>query len=86
MSNEMTLDDLRRILIACAGGDETAELACDLESQDFEELGYDSLALMETAARIEQEYGVRIPDEQVAELKTPQELLKLVNDGPLEAA
>jgi act minimal PKS acyl carrier protein len=85
MSNEMTLNDLRRILVACAGGQETVP-AGELESRNFEELGYDSLALMETAARIEQEYGVHIPDERVAELETPRELVDLVNDGLVGSA
>lgn len=84
--SKVTLDDVRRILIACAGDMETAELQGDISAVTFEDLGYDSLALMETAAHIERELGARIPEEQITEVKTPQELLELVNKSLAEAA
>ena len=84
--NRITIDDVRRILIACAGDIETAELHGDISALQFEDLGYDSLALMETAARIEQEFEVRIPEERITEVRTPQELLDLVNVNVVEAA
>ena len=52
----MTLDDLRTLLIACAGADEGSDLSGDILDTPFEDLGYDSLALMETAARIEKSH------------------------------
>ena len=84
--SKITIDDIRRILIACAGDVETSELQGDISDLEFENLGYDSLALMETAARLEQEFGVRIPEEQITEVKTPQELLDLVNTSLADAA
>lgn len=81
----MTLDDLRRILRECAGFDEGLrddEAALDAA---FEDLGYDSLALMESAARIQKEFGVVIPDDEITEVETPRALLGLVN-GSLTAA
>lgn len=75
----MTTEDLRRVLIDCAGEAEQDVLAGDISDVEFEELGYDSLALMETAARIAQDYGVQIPDDQIVELRTPREVLELVN-------
>ncbi|MGH3566947.1 MAG: acyl carrier protein [Pseudonocardia sp.] len=84
--NKITITDLRRILIACAGDVETAELSGDISTMEFDDLGYDSLALMETATRIETEFGVRIPEEQIAEVTTPQELLDLVNTSLVDAA
>jgi act minimal PKS acyl carrier protein len=74
----MTIDDLRTILVACAGESEGV-LDGDIRDRDFDELGYDSLALMETAARIRSDFGVTIPDERIAELRTPGEILDLVN-------
>jgi act minimal PKS acyl carrier protein len=79
----MTIDDLRDVLAACAGGAENASLNGDFSDLDFEELGYDSLALMETAARIEQDYGVHLPDDLVTELRTPRELLDFVTGAQL---
>lgn len=77
----MTIEDLRAILVSCAGEDESTDTGTDISDVLFEELGYDSLALMETAARIERDFGVRLPEEMMVELKTPRALLDLVNDN-----
>ena len=84
--SKVTIDDVRRILIACAGDVGISELHGEISTMKFDELGYDSLALIETAARVEQEFGVRLPEEQITELKTPQELVELVNAGVVDAA
>lgn len=75
----MTMDELRDILIECAGEDEAHALNGDIADIEFDALGYDSLALMETAARIKQRFGVSIPDDQIAELTTPLAVLDAVN-------
>ncbi|UNO43008.1 acyl carrier protein [Streptomyces sp. MST-110588] len=75
------IDDLRRILVACAGEEDGVDLTGDILDTAFEDLGYDSLALMETAAAIQQEYGVTLPDEEVATARTPRALLDLINLG-----
>jgi len=77
--NTVNLDDLRRILTDVAGQDDNVDLAGDIADQPFEDLGYDSLALMEMAARIEQDYGIKIDDEQAAKMQTPQAFIELVN-------
>ncbi|MFI7410009.1 acyl carrier protein [Streptomyces sp. NPDC049627] len=73
------IDDLRRILVACAGEDDGMDLSGDILDTSFGDLGYDSLALMETAARIELDYGVALADDVIADAKTPRDLLDLVN-------
>lgn len=75
----ITITELRRILVECAGGEDLAELDGDIAAVEFEELGYDSLALIETASRIQRDFGVMIPEEQLVEVKTPQELVDIVN-------
>lgn len=80
MAKMMTIDDLRGILVACAGGDEASGVSGDISDISFEDLGYDSLALMETAAKLELEYGVIISDDEISELSTPGELLGVIND------
>jgi act minimal PKS acyl carrier protein len=82
----MTIDDVLRILKECAGEGENLEVGDALQDTTFEELGYDSLALIETASRIEQDYGVAIPDEDITELQTPRALLTLVNETMAEPA
>lgn len=84
--SHMTIDDLRRILVDCAGRSERAESGVDISDENFDDLGYDSLALIETAAYITQEYGVRVPDEVVADLRTPREMVDLVNSRLVAAA
>lgn len=74
----MTIEDLRRILAECAGEDEPGDLHGDILDTPFAELGYDSLALMETATRIKHEFGVAISDEDIAVVETPRVLLDLV--------
>lgn len=79
-----TLDDLKRTILACAGQDESVDLTGDISDTAFSELGYDSLAVMETAARVEREYHVDLPEEEVGELKTPHDFIDFVN-GRLQA-
>ncbi|KPM56072.1 actinorhodin polyketide synthase acyl carrier protein [Frankia sp. R43] len=78
----MTLDELCHLLVAVAGEPIAEVASTDLADTEFTELGYDSLALMEAAARIAQEYGVRIPDADIFEMQTPRDLLDLVNGAP----
>ncbi len=73
------IDDLRRVLVACAGESDDTPLGEDTLDWDFDDLGYDSLAQMDTAARIGREYGVHIPDEYITELRTPRQVLDFVN-------
>ncbi|MGI8664791.1 MAG: acyl carrier protein [Jatrophihabitans sp.] len=77
----MTMDELRSILIECAGEAESETLSGDIADVEFEDLGYDSLALMETVARIKQRLGVNIPGEAITELRTPAAVLAAVNDA-----
>ena len=86
MRDEITVQDLREILAECAGADETAGIAGDIIDTPFVELGYDSLALIETAARIKQRFGVAIADEEVAELETPRAMLGAVNSVLVESS
>ncbi len=75
---EFTLDDLRRILLAGAGADDAVDLNADIADTDFEELGYESLAMLETSSRIEREFGVRLDDAAVFDAHTPRALIEVV--------
>jgi len=78
-STTFTVDDLRRLLREGAGADEGIDLDGDILDQDFAALGYDSLALLETGARILREYQVRLDDSVIASARTPRELVDAVN-------
>ncbi|PZG18719.1 acyl carrier protein [Nonomuraea aridisoli] len=73
-----TQDDLVRILREAAG--ESAEIIGreEIGEIEFSALGYDSLALLETAARIEREYGITLADDTFLAARTPRELIELV--------
>ena len=81
MSTEtFTLDDLKRILLAGAGADETVDLDSEILDTEFELLGYESLALLETCGRIEREYGISLDESLVVEATTPRLLIQAVNE------
>jgi minimal PKS acyl carrier protein len=75
----ITLRELEAIMRECAGEDESAQSLEQAPDQPFDELGYDSLALLETHSRIRRDYGVELYEEDVDEAKTPKELIDLVN-------
>lgn len=79
MATMLTLDDLRRIMRQCAGEDDGVDLDGPIEDVPFEELGYDSLALLEIAGRIQRELGVTMPDESISFMTTPEKALEYVN-------
>ncbi|GAA3438514.1 acyl carrier protein [Kutzneria kofuensis] len=78
---ELTLIELLALLRACAGEDESHDLTGDVLDTPFAELGYDSIALLETTSRIERDYGVELSEDAVAQVLTPAEFLELVNDN-----
>lgn len=86
MTMTMTITELGRILVECAGGDEVSELREATAEVAFDDLGYDSLALIETASRIQRDYGVQIPEDLLVEVKTPKELIDIINDQMRGAA
>lgn len=48
--------------------------------QPFDELGYDSLALLETHSRIKRDYGVLISEDDLERVHTPRALVDFIND------
>ncbi|MFE7649419.1 acyl carrier protein [Streptomyces phaeoluteigriseus] len=75
-----TLDDLRRILLESAGAEEGVDLYADISDTGFEELGYESLALLEAGGRIEREFGVSLDDVNLSDITTPRALVEAVNE------
>ncbi|MEE1813625.1 acyl carrier protein [Streptomyces sp. NPDC004288] len=79
MAKELTVERLFGILRECAGEEEGVAGAEDAVDVEFTELGYDSLALLETTARVSQEYRVDIPEDELADVRTPAAFLATVN-------
>ncbi|MFC3455052.1 acyl carrier protein [Amycolatopsis speibonae] len=72
---EPGLEDLRT-LVAHVLEVDAAEVTD--EANLVEDLGVDSLLLLEVAARIQQRYGIRVGDAAITEIETLDELLQLV--------
>jgi minimal PKS acyl carrier protein len=73
-----TQDTLRDIMRACAGPGKHPELEGEFIDASYEDLGFDSLAVLQLATRIQQALGVPFPDETVAEMVTPRHILDYV--------
>ncbi|MEU7040252.1 acyl carrier protein [Streptomyces varsoviensis] len=82
----LTLDELKQILRESAGEDESVDLSGDVLDVPFIDIGYDSLALLETAGRVERIYGVTLVDDAVSEAETPRVLLDLINEALADVA
>jgi len=67
VSNEDILAGLAEIVEEIAGVD-AAEVTADKSFVD--DLDIDSLSMVEIAVQAEDKFGVKIPDDQLAELKT----------------
>ena len=74
------LEDLKRILLESAGADETVDLDGDILDRSFDELGYESLALLETGRLIEREHGITLPDSALTDSGTPRTLIEAINE------
>jgi minimal PKS acyl carrier protein len=74
-----TLDDLKQVLRDAAGEDESVDLDGGIMDTEFGELGYDSLAILETASHIERGLGVQLPEDEVGKQQTPREFIEFVN-------
>jgi act minimal PKS acyl carrier protein len=77
--DEFGVDDLRRILHEAAGEDEGADVDVSTLDTEFDELGYESLALLETGLRIEREFGIKLDDSTMFDSTTPRALIDVVN-------
>lgn len=74
-----TLIDLTRILVEGAGNDDGIDLEGDILDTRFADIGYESLAMLETGSRIEREYGITLDDFALSDASTPRTLIRTVN-------
>ncbi|MGV4982321.1 acyl carrier protein [Streptomyces sp. NPDC001709] len=77
--NRLELTDLTDLLRECAGEEEGVDLDGNILDVPFAELGYDSLALLQTTGHIERDFDVLLDEEAIDEAETPRKYLELVN-------
>ncbi|MFI5593037.1 acyl carrier protein [Amycolatopsis sp. NPDC051758] len=75
----LTLEDLKQVLRTC-GTDESVDLDGDILDVEMADLGYDSLAVLEISARLQQRSGREIPEDVTAESMTLRQLLGYINN------
>ncbi len=73
---QFTLDHLNRIMRESGGDNDLNGATVDTS---FSDLGYDSLAVLEIAARIGQDFTVLLSDDAVEQLETPSNTVTMVN-------
>lgn len=83
---QLTAARLKEILREGAGQEEGVDLSDNFMDNTFIELGYDSLALLETVGRIEREFGISLGDDVTSEAETPRLLIDLVNRAAADSA
>lgn len=80
MNATFELEDLKRVLLESAGAEETVDLDGDILDRRFDDLGYESLAMLETGRLIERALGITLPDAALTESGTPRALIATVNE------
>ncbi|WP_275462019.1 acyl carrier protein [Streptomyces noursei] len=80
-----TFDDLKEILREGAGADPETLAETSLDAT-FGDLGFESLALLETLGRIERQYDLALDDAAFTGATTPRALIDLVNEQLNSAA
>lgn len=80
-----TFEHLKEALRASAGVDGSADLTQDVLDRSFDELGYDSLALLELTGRVQRDFGVPMPDDARQHMPTPRAALDYINTRFAEA-
>ncbi|MFG2007171.1 acyl carrier protein [Spirillospora sp. NPDC048911] len=78
-SSEFTIKDLRHILHEAAGESDGAGVEAGTMDVDFVQLGYDSVALLETGNWIERRFGILLDEETLFDSVTPRALIEAVN-------
>ncbi|RSS83371.1 acyl carrier protein [Streptomyces sp. WAC06614] len=78
----LELADLARLLSECAGDSEGIDMTDPaVLDQDWMDLNYDSISLIQTTSRIERDYAVQLDEEELGDADTPRRYLDMVNSA-----
>jgi acyl carrier protein len=77
--HQFTADDLTMIMRSCAGMPESATLGGRELDETYADLGFDSLAVLEIQAQIQQQYGIQVGDEATDHMPTPASTVSYIN-------
>lgn len=74
-----TIEQLKVIVQEASGVTDGVTLDDNIMDEPMPELGYDSLAVLEIASRIQRDYGIDMPDEAIDGMRTPRAIIDYVN-------
>ncbi|WP_340377086.1 methyltransferase [Streptomyces sp. SS7] len=77
---EFTLEELVELIEAHAGEPDEGELDVSVVDVLFQELGYDSVQLLEVVSQIKARYGLDLAEGILAEMRTPRQVLDTINE------
>ncbi len=77
---QLELRELTALLRECAGEEDGVDLEGDVLDIPFTDLGYDSLAMLQTTGRIERDYEIAL-DEAIDSAGTLRAYLDVVNQA-----
>ncbi|MET8756070.1 acyl carrier protein [Streptomyces sp. NPDC059104] len=77
--DRLGLTELARILRFWGGEEECVELSEDVQDLYWDELGYDSLSVLQAIGSIERKYDVLLDGELLERADTPRSFLRCVN-------
>lgn len=72
----MNLDEIKEIIAETLGVDEDKVTP---DANLIDDLGADSLAIVELHMEIEEKLGIKIPDEAISDLHTVSDVLEAIN-------
>lgn len=72
-----TFEKIKATLVSSLGCDADA---VTLEASISDDLGADSLAIVELIMALEDEFGISLPDEEVQDLKLVKDVVKLIEN------
>ena len=81
MSSEEVLEKVKGIIVEQLG---VADTAVTMEASFIDDLGADSLDIVELVMALEEEYDVEIPSDDLAELNTVGDVINYLKDKGVE--
>jgi acyl carrier protein len=76
---DFTLAELKSVIESCIGADNATELDASTLDVEMVDLGVDSLAVYEVVTRLQDDWHIKISDEEVDIMKTPRHVIDFVN-------
>ncbi|MDP4503525.1 MULTISPECIES: acyl carrier protein [unclassified Nonomuraea] len=77
---EFTLAEFIELMETHAGEPDEGRLDDTVIDVLFEQLGYDSVALLEVLSQIKHQYGIDLAEEILGDVKTPRQALDKINE------